>query len=577
MQGSHQPAKVLLVLAIGCVWFAACAPPPSARDTSTAKVTPTPSVSMSVVPTHTPVARAGTLAPTHTSFPVAGELHLAIRENTKTLNPYLASNASEEFVANLLYDTLLDDDPRHGLQPNLAERWELTPDGMSLTFWLNPQAKWHDGQPVTTQDVVFSFNLVQQWSFPGLVRLVALVDRVEAISAQEVKFTLLTKNGDIVRLLGSMLFIVPAHVWGKVDDPLHAANLDQPIGSGPFLFLEYTEGKQLVLGNTRVHHHTQPRIDRLVLEILRDEDKALRALKEGKLDALGWDVTPQVVNDVQKQASSTSILWVEAPGMRTHTLLLNLRKPPYDNRAFREALARAVDVQAIINTLLLGFGDAATPGLFPSASPWRNASIAPLTFDPQQASKTLDAAGFLDSNGDGVRENPDGSTLQILIACPNSSASLRVAELIVANWQAVGIAAKVTPVAQDALLPQLMQAQFDVALYNLALSEPEMAFFHFHSSRGLLTNGRISGLNYGGYASAEYDELAAAAQEEQDPSRRQELLYRLQAILATDLPQIPLYIPRVLSLYREDHFTGWSAPPGSGLLSRATVAALQAR
>jgi peptide/nickel transport system substrate-binding protein len=509
---------------------------------------------------------------------VAGELHLAVREDIKTLNPYLVSNRSEEFAVSLLYDTLLDDDPQAGLQPNLAQRWELAPDGMSLTFWLHPQARWHDGQPVTAQDVAFSFQLVQREAFAGFGRLVALVDRVEAVSSDEVKFTLLARAADATRLLGATLRIVPQHVWEKIADPLRESNLQRPIGSGSFAFVELSLGKQLVLRNAGGHPAAQATVERVVIEVLRDEDKALQALKDGKLDALGWDVTPQIASEALKPTgSSASIQRLEAPGMDVQTLLLNLRKPPYDNHVLREALAQAVDTQSLIKAVLLGFGDSAGPDLFPPTSPWRNSSIAPVSFDPQQAGKKLEAAGFRDSNGDGLREGPDGRALQIPILCPNEPASLRAVEAIVANWKAVGIASKAAPLTQDALLPALMQAQFDAALYSLSLQEPDAAFFHLTSGRGLLRDGHVSGLNFGGYSNAEFDELAAASQEESDPEKRRELLLRMQAILAADLPQIPLYVPRVLGLCRDDRFAGWSAEPGVGLLSRATVVKLYLR
>ncbi|MBC7260977.1 MAG: hypothetical protein H5T63_03100 [Chloroflexi bacterium] len=104
-----------------------------------------------------------------------------------------------------------------------------------------------------------------------------------------------------------------------------------------------------------------------------------------------------------------------------------------------------------------------------------------------------------------------------------------------------------------------------------------MAFFYFHSSCGTLRNGLVSGLNYAGYANPQYDELVEALQQARGVEERQELSYKLQEVLAADLPQIPLYLPRVLNLYREDRFTGWSTQPGVGLLSRTTIANLRAQ
>ncbi len=479
-------------------------------------------------------------------------------------------------MVSLLYDTLLDGDVNGGLGPNLAEHWELTPDGSRLTFKLNPQARWHNGQPVTAADVVFSFHLLQQNRFPGFVRVIALVHRVEAISPAEVEFTLFTTWPDAVRLLGTGVRIVPAMVWKDIVDPLHYANLENPVGSGPFLLAEFMPEKQLVLRNTGVHPACQPSVETLILEIYRDEGRALKALKDGKLDALGWDIAPAQAHDVQDHPQDYPHIHVaEAPSLSIETLLFNLRSAPFNNAVFRHALAQALDTQGLVDKLLLGFGDTGTPGLFPPASPWHNTAILPIPFDPQEATTKLTAAGFIDQDGDGFRENPDGSTLQIPITCPKQEMAQRIAEWIVAHWKAIGIAAKAEPVDQDRIMPTLMQAKFSVILHRLSFKEPEMIFFYFHSSCGVLREGQVSGLNYGGYANLQYDETVEALQRARNDDETRELLCKLQEILASDLPQIPLYIPRVLNLYRADRFSGWRAHPGIGLLSRTSIASLR--
>ena len=199
-----------------------------------------------------------------------------------------------------------------------------------------------------------------------------------------------------------------------------------------------------------------------------------------------------------------------------------------------------------------------------------------MPFDSQQAKEKLTLAGFVDRDGDGLRENPDGSALQILITCAKADAALKTIELVVAQWKAVGIRAKASALPAEQILPALMQAKFEVVLHDLSLREPEDAFFYFHSSRGLLTDSRVSGYNYGGYANADYDRIAELMQEERDPQKRLELLRELQGILATDLPQIPLYSPDVLNLYRDSRFVGWRPEAGVGLLSLRAIANLSA-
>jgi len=508
---------------------------------------------------------------------VAGELHLAVRENIRSLNPYAVENDSEAFVVSLLYDTLLELGLQGDLASNLAQRWEVAGDGISLSFWLNGQARWHDGQPLTAGDVVFSFTLARQHQLPGLAHIVAGVDRVEAVNPGEVKFTLLSPRADALRLLGTQLPIVPAARWREVEEPASYPNLEAPVGSGPFLFVKLVEEEQLVLRNAASHHAFAPSVDSVVVEILRNEDQALEALREGQLDALGWDANAAAVRRVQQDPEAyPGVRWLEAPGERTQVLLFNVRRAPYGDPALRRALALAIDTYTIVQEVASGFGDAAMGGLFPPSSPWRSAGLEPLPFAALQAVKELDAAGFADRDGDGFRELPDGGALTVGVTCSDLAETQGIAERVAANWQSVGVSAQVLPIAQDMMVPALISATFEVALTEVSLAEPAMAYFYLHSSRGVLNDRGVSGLNYGGYANAEFDELVRLAQKELDENQRQVLLDRLQEILATDLPLIPLYHPSVLCLYRDDHFTGWRATPGDGILSRAVIAGLTA-
>jgi len=599
-------AKALSVWAavIAVFLLGTCAPPapysglPEIRlPQATALPQPTEtSLPGDAVPLTTPtsLSRPRTPSLTSTPVPLAGELHLAVREDIKTLNPLLAANPSEDLLVSLLYDTLLDEDARGNLKPNLAERWQSSSAGTVLTCWLHPGARWHDGSQLTAEDVVFSLNLIRDRAPAGFARLAALLDRVEAVSPSQVKITLLNAHVDTLYLLMTRVKILPVTIWGQVEDPLAYDNLDKPIGSGPFRCVEFVAQKRVVLETfrplepdlqgpaqgreTETHHSTRPSLQRLVVEIVRDEVKALQSLQEDKVDLLGWDVEPSLARDVLDHPDRhAGIKVAEASGSAMHTLLLNLRQPPYDILAFRQALAQALDTEAIIASVCMGLGDEATPGLVPPASSWQNKGIPAIPFDLQAAMTRLDAIGFHDKDGDGYRENPDGSRLRISIVCPDVATSVLLAEAVAGSWQALGLTTQVSKTAQAAWLPTVMQGQFSVAVHSLSWNEPEMAFFYFHTSRGLLRNGRASGLNYGGYANPEYDELASALLKEPDKSRQQQWLYRLQEILAADLPQIPLYAPRVLNLYRDDRFTNWSPQPGQGLVSRAVIVNLRAR
>lgn len=584
-----------LALALLCSLLVGCGPPPlasSGTEYPRTAAAPTltgssPASTSEAMPTVAAFPTASVEPPNNTMGSSAsgdaaestnGELHVALRENINTLNPYLVTNVSEAFVVNALYDTLADVDAQGNLVPNLAQRWELSANGTKLTCWLNPEARWHNGQAVTADDVVFTFNLIRRDAFLGLAPVAALVDQAHALGPAEVQFTLLNPGSEAVRRICSQVPIVPAVLWGSLEDPLAHANLDSPVGSGPFALLELTAEGHLVLGNTGMHHSTRPSVDKLIVEVISDESQALQALQEGEFDLLGWDVARGMAREVQDHPDEyAEIQLAAAAGLSVHSLLFNLRQAPYDNAALRAALAQAIDTQQIVDQVLLGFADRGTAGLFPPASPWYNADLPAVPFDSQQATEKLTLAGFVDTDGDGLRENPDGSPLHIVITCPRSDVPLEVAELVAAGWTAVGIEAEASALPADQIRSVLMQAKFEVILHDLSVREPEDAYLYFHSSRGGWVTGQVLGYNYGGYANAEYDRIAEAMLEERNPEKTLELLRQLQGVLAVDLPQIPLYSPYVLHLYRGSRFSGWRPEPGTGLLSRTAIANLSLR
>lgn len=565
------PAYVAAVALLCFLSFAACSPPPP-RPTLRLP-TPTLGPAWPTSPSETPIFTPGT-----EESPASGELRLAVRESVRTLNPYRAINSSEVFLVSLIYDTLLEEDAQSGLTPNLAQRWELSADGRRLVCWLDPRAVWQDGSQVTANDVIFTFGLLRQWAFPGWVSIVSPVQRVEAITRTEVQFTLLSANPHAARRLLTKVPVVPASIWTQVDDPLNYENLDNPVGSGPFALLDHSEQGQFVLQNTKMHHASSPMPATVVVQTARDETQALQALKEGKLDALGWEVSPVLVKNVREHADQyPDVRWMASPGLNMHTLLFNLRREPYDVLELRRALAQALDTRSIVDQVLGGFGTPGSSNLFGPVSPSQDPRATAIHFDPEASKTMLTAAGFVDRTGDGLREGPDGKPWEVIITCPKQEVALQVAGLITTYWKALGVKSKAAVVPTEQMLPTLMTAAFDLALDSIPLSDAAVAYSHFHSSRGLLNNGTVSGFNYGGYASGEYDRIVEQMLEERKRAKYLELVQRLEQILATDLPRIPLYTPHVLNLYRDDRFIGWSPQPGTGLLSRACVMSLRLR
>jgi len=512
------------------------------------------------------------------AYSVSGELHLAVRENIHSLNPFATTNESEAYVAGMIYDTLLTYEPGTGFAPNLAERWELTGEGRSVTVWLDPRARWHDGTVVSAADVVFTFGLIRAGTLPGWAPIAAALSRVEAISPVEVQLTLLDTREEIVRQVCTRVPIVPAALWQAVPNPAALVNLERPVGSGPFILESYVEAERLVLRNTQIHPARGSTLATLVIDIIRDETAALQALNEGKVDALGWDALPAMVADVRDHADKyPGLRWTAAAGGRQRVILFNLRLAPCDDLRLRAALREAVDVASIIKQAVYGLAEPATGDPFAPSSEWHDPTLPAPSYNPQAAIEALEVAGYRDGNGDGIRERPDGSALLIPISCAKVDTEQKIASLIVAGWKAVGIAAKVVTVAPEQILPALMTGSFQAVLTDLDLVEQSDVYDYFHSSQGEMRGGRTVGRNYGGYASATFDRTAELLLEATEDQQRLSLTRQAQRELAEQVPWLPLFSPYVLSLHSETRFAGWVPVPGVGLLDRRAIAGLTPR
>lgn len=556
------------VLVVGLL-LAGCGPAAAPTAAPTTKVEPT------AVPTGAPVPTA---APTAVPTPKpGGDLRVAMQQDANVLNPYLASNDSETFCVGLIYDTLLGYDSENAeLLPGLADSWEWEAGNMSALFHLNKDAKWQDGEDVTADDVVFSFTYLSNTQFPIFFAIASNYGGVEKVDDDTVRLKFNYPQVDAPRFIGTVVSIIPEHIWKDVADGQSFANLDNPVGSGPFRLKERAAGQYIVLEATHSHYRLKPTLDTITIHIVSDETVAVLALKNGDFDVLGWDVSPDIAVEVRdKPADYPNIQLATTGGLGDTTLIFNLRKAPYDNVDLRRALAQAVDTDTIIQNVLLGFADPLGPGFFPPAgTAWYDPNIPAIKYDPEAAKAALEAAGFKDVNGDGWREQPDGSPLTISILCTVVPSSQDVANFIAADFGDVGIQTTVEPVDPTGLRPRLKAADFDAVLSGISLSEPGMIAYYLGSSRGVVKDGQVVGFNYGGYASTAFDEAATASRTAFDKAERQQLLYQCQEILAQDLPQLPLYIPAIINLYRDDRFSGWVVTPGVGVLSTDTLEAL---
>ena len=331
-----------------------------------------------------------------------GTLVVAGGAGIRHLNPAVHSGA-QTGIGVQLFAGLVRVDDQFEPEPYLAERWEVSEDGLSYTFHLTPKARFHDGAPITAEDVAFSLALVKE-HHPFGIAMFDAVDEVRSPDPHTVVIRLAKPHPALMQALVPLLMpVLPKHVFGDGRDPkTHPMNA-APIGSGPFRFKEWVRGQHVILErNDDFFIEGRPLLDRIVVRFFTDPSVRRLALESREVDY--YPFAGLRFGDVLKVSQSTELrvtsIGYEAPGAVNY-VEFNLRHPPFDDLRVRRALAYAIDQKYLVNTLHKGLP---RPGYGPlhHSNPFHTSGLDRYEVDLKRARKLLDEAGYT-PDADGVR------------------------------------------------------------------------------------------------------------------------------------------------------------------------------
>jgi peptide/nickel transport system substrate-binding protein len=486
-----------------------------------------------------------------------------------TLNPGTAVLSEAYYMFELVYDTIFDLNLDGTYRLSLADSYEVSDDGTVWTFKINPNFKFHDGEPLSAQDIAFSYNFYQSHEdFPFLPVYTEYFDTVEAPDDETVVITLSEAIPNMESQL-VFLYVLPEHIWAQYDDPTGAVEFEneEMIGTGAFKMLEYRQGEFVHLEAVKDHPLTPPKVDEVVFQTFDNQDALVQALVTGQVDMI--TEMPNTAVPTLQDTDNVELV-VGAPFAPEVTDIIPNQTteencPPEDgvcsghpalrDLTVRTALAHATDKQKIIDVVLLGLG---TPGLtlIPDGlGVWYNDTIKDYPFDVAEANRLLDEAGYLDSDDDGAREMPDGTNpLNFRLFWPNDSAtSPRIAELLSESWGQIGVTLQPQALDPDALTSVCCPTfDFDIIIWGWG-SDPDPGFLlSVH-----LTDEIPTGNSETGYANPEFDDLFSQQATELDGEKRKEIIWQMQQILHDDVAYIIPYYPQATQAYRTDRFKGW--------------------
>lgn len=477
-------------------------------------------------------------------------------------SPFAYARGPGYWLMSYIYDSLLWKDDSGRLLPWLASSYTRSPDGLNYSFQLRPDVHWQDGTPLTSDDVVFTFNyFASQTLSPQLFVRPQGVSSVTATGSHGVDIRLSSPIVTFEQSVAGALPIVPKHIWSSIPDAFRAQDPKVLVGSGPYRLTSYVRGQGTYLYTANNQYFLgQPFVRALQFRPVGDE---LTALLAGALDGGSPSVNGATKGALGPFRSDPSFEVLKGTDDFTIGLYWNLAKGgALADARFRQACCRAINRADIVSRLLEGNGAPGNPGFLPPTHPYYF-PVEQYPFDPAAANRALDQAGYVQRGPGGVRLGPDGKPLSFAMITPNNSVPannsiLAVADIVVGSLRSIGVDVVVQPLDVPTLDARTVKGNYEMAMTNYGgLGQDPDYLRQIYSSK---VPKRFQSVY--GYANPEFDQLAAQQLVTLDQAKRRPMIDRMQQIVAQDVPLLPLYYPVLFYLFKKSVFDQWYFTPG---------------
>lgn len=491
----------------------------------------------------------------------------AMRSEPRSFNRYVARERASHLVSVLMHARLV----RIQLDTQEVEPWLITAHqigdgGRSLTLTLRDDVVWSDGAPFTSADVAFSFKAAFDPSVKSTVADALMVAghpvQCEVLGPHQVKLTYAEPTAAALRTLDG-LPILPQHVLGAAleagtfrDQWTTTTPPAQLVGLGPFLLESYAPGERLVfVRNPRYFRKGFPKLDRLTVQIVPDQNAEFLQVSNGGLDVMTGDLRPDDLAAARTAAEAGTVrLHDVGVGLDPDMLWLNLKAEADGGVSgwkrrdeFRIALSKAVDRTAMANAVYQGQGVAVDGFVTPGNKAWFDPTRTMTPFDLAASKALLDTIGLTDRNGDGQRDAPDGSPARLTVLTQKGNAAReRGAAFLQQAVRAVGLALDVVPLEQGALVEAITTGKYEAAYFGALASDTDPASqLNFWMSSGSFHPWNPAQATPATPWEAEIDRLMQLQVRSLDPAERTRLFAEVQKTFAAAQPAIYFAVPRV--------------------------------
>jgi peptide/nickel transport system substrate-binding protein len=472
-----------------------------------------------------PATEAASPSPIPTTVPKGGKLVFGLAWEPAATDPHVTGSDEGRIVDRLVFDTLVWKTPDGTFTPGLATSWEISDDGLSYTFHLRDDVTFQDGTPFNAEAVKYNFDRIVDPATKSEMAssLITPYESSEVVDEYTVMIHLKEAFAPFMTYLAlpylGMVSPTAAEKWGEDFD-------DHLVGTGPFIFKEWVRGDHWTLVQNPDYnwapeglgHQGPAYLDEITIKFIPESTVRLGTVQTGETDAI-YDVPTE---DFQKLANDPAYTTYEGFLRGTPvSIAMNVTRPPLDDLKVRQALEYAIDRQAIVDTLFLGVYPAAYGPLSPGTLGYWAGAEDMYGHDPAKAESLLDEAGWVDTDGDGIRDK-DGQPLELWWPTFQYQRMDQLAQMVQAQLKEVGISLKVEALTFPAIYDAWNKCEHNLVHFGFGLPDPDdLATVFLSSNVGAgwactcVKNDQLDELLKQGRATTDEDERSAIYTEAQ--------------------------------------------------------------
>lgn len=462
-----------------------------------------------------------------------GSLINAMTGEPSSLISMIAGESASSAISSNIFNSLLKYDKNLELEGDLVESWQISADQKTIRFILKPDLKWADGKPLSSADVLFTWQAVtDEKNASPYASDFQLVKKATTPDARTFEVTYEQAYAPALDSWAG-LQILPKHLLQGQD--LHTTSFARnPVGSHYYKLDSWAHGENLKLSRNANSVRGQAKIDQLVSRIIPDNSAQFLELMADNIDYMGLDpIKYSRIIPARPELQQKLALYKELGNSYTY-MGFNLKRKPFDDRNVRLAINYAIDKQEIIDGVYLGLGiNIASP--YKPGTRWSNPDLQPYPYDPQKARSLLKQAGFVDSDGDGILER-DGKPFSFEIITNQNKEREKSAVLIQRRLKEIGIDVQIRAIEWASFISRFIKTgDFDVVVLGWGLGLDPDQYNIWHSSQQ--APGQF---NFIGYHNPTVDKLLEQGRLELNPDKRQKIYHEFARVLLEDSPIVYL-------------------------------------